>query len=390
MHLRGMRIIYFDYNATTPLDSGVRQSVVDALGPEFFGNPSSVHRMGRRTRAMLDDARDRAAQLLGCKPSEITFTSGGTEANNLAILGTARALRPRGSHLVTSPTEHPAVLAAFKHLALHEGFQLTLLPVSATGQVDPQDVRRSLRPDTLLVSVMSANNETGTLQPIREIGEVCHNHGVVFHTDAVQSFGKAPCLPITSLSADLVSICAHKFHGPKGVGVLYAKSPLRPNSILLGGPQENERRPGTENLPVVMGLLCALERFVDPPVFESPGLRETTARLAQHLAMTDGVRLVTEQTACLPNTVALTVDGADSLSLLAGLDLEGICASSGSACSAGSLEPSHVLLAMGRPHEEAKSFVRFSLGRENTPDEVALLIHVWPQLLARIRSAAKP
>ncbi|MBI3877714.1 MAG: cysteine desulfurase, partial [Verrucomicrobia bacterium] len=248
-----MRTIYFDYNATTPLDPAVREAMLPFLG-DVFGNPSSVHHVGRRARALLDDARDRAAHVFSCKPSEIIFTSGGTESVNLAIFGTARLLRDKGRHLITSAVEHHAVLHACQYLARREGFELTVLPVNAEGRVSVDDLARALRPDTVLVSVQAANNETGTLQPVAELGALCRVRGVLFHTDAVQWFGKEQFANIHQFNADLVSVCAHKFHGPKGVGVLFIRSPLHPDPILFGGGHENERRAGTENLAGIVGL----------------------------------------------------------------------------------------------------------------------------------------
>lgn len=356
------------------------------LGP-LFGNPSSIHAVGRQARVQLDDARERAAGFLSCRPSEITFTSGGTESNNLAVLGSARALRHRGNHLVTSPTEHPAVLHCFHYLAQTEGYQLTLLPVDREGHVDPEDVLRALRPDTILVSIMRANNETGTLQPVATIGQMCRERGILFHTDAVQSLGKEPFGKITDFGADLVSLCAHKFHGPKGAGALYIRSPHRLAPLFRGGPQENETRAGTENLAGILGLVSALEQFLAPPVFPETILRALTDQIRVAVGSINGVHLVSPNQR-LANTVAFTVDDCDSLALLAALDLEGVCASSGSACSAGSLEPSHVLLAQGYDRAAASSFVRFSLGRESTKAEVQRLLDVCETIIERIRSSA--
>jgi cysteine desulfurase len=254
--------IYFDYNATTPLDPAVREAMLPFLG-EIWGNPSSVHRIGRKARALLDDARDRTAKFLGAKPSEVVFTSGGTESNNLAVLGAARLLAAKGKHLITSAVEHHAVLHCFEFLE-KEGFSISRLPVDSSGRVSPDDLNRAFRPETTLVSIMAANNEIGTIQPVSKIGALCRERGVIFHTDAVQWFGKEPFENIGKFNADLVSICAHKFHGPKGAGLLWIRSPLQPPPIMLGGSHENERRPGTENLAAIIGLVAALERFVQP------------------------------------------------------------------------------------------------------------------------------
>lgn len=376
--------LYFDYNATTPLDPGVRAVLLRAL-EEPWGNPSSVHRLGRAARACLDDARDQVAALFRCRPSEIVFTAGGTEANNLAVLGAARARRDRGRHLLCSPTEHPAVLHAHESLARHEGFTLTLLPVDDAGRVSPEAVAALLRPDTVLVSVMAANNETGLLQPVAEIGGVCRARGILFHTDAVQAFGKLPFKDIDQFQADLVTLCAHKIHGPKGVGLLYVRSPLLLSPVLVGGAQEGERRAGTENLPLILGMVDAILRFVSDPVFPAAMLAPWTASLAAVLGGLEGVHLHSRGSSCLSNTLAFSVEDTDSIALLAALDLAGICASSGSACASGSVEPSHVLRAMGVPEALAGALVRFSLGRETRPEEVTQVLDLLPPLLTQVR-----
>jgi cysteine desulfurase len=361
--------IYFDYNATTPLDGAVREAMLPFLGG-VFGNPSSVHHVGRQARAALDDARDRVAAVWRARPGEVVFTSGGTESNNLAVFGAARLLRDRGRHLIASSIEHHAVLNSFQYLARREGFEVTYLPVDQEGIVSPDDLKKAIRAETILVSIMSANNETGSIQPVAALGEICRAHGVVFHTDAVQSLGKQPFEDIHQFNADLVSVCAHKFHGPKGVGALFIKSPLHPDPIIFGGGHENERRAGTENLAGIIGLAEAMERFVKTPVFEAQKLLPLTAELIDFAASLEGVDFRGSPRSRLSNTAAFTVAGCDSITLLAGLDMEGICASSGSACSAGSLEPSHVLSAMGVDKNAANSLVRFSLGRDSTAGEV--------------------
>lgn len=383
-HVVGMRPIYLDYNATTPLDPTVR-GAMEPYWESVWGNPSSVHAIGRAARAALDDRRYRMAAAWKCKPSEVVFTSGGTEANHLAIVGTARLRRSRGNHLVTSAVEHPAVLETFRSLSRHDGFALTILPVDTDGQVSCDCLVAALRPDTILVSIMSANNEVGTLQPIAQLGRICRERGITFHTDAVQAFGKLPFLDIHQFEADLVTVCAHKFHGPKGAGALFIRSPLQPMPMLVGGGQENERRAGTENLPAIVGLVEAFERFVPHPVFPSDRLKSWTGQLATTAASIPGVTIRGHPLERLANTVAFTVAGADSIALMAALDLEGICASSGSACSAGSLEPSHVLEAMGVPKAETNALVRLSLGRETTSEEVERVCHQLPGILNRLR-----
>lgn len=376
------RTIYFDYNATTPLDAGVREAMLPFLD-EVWGNPSSIHHVGRKARSLLDDARDRAAKVLGSKPSEVIFTSGGTESNNLAIFGAARLRKPKGLHIITSSIEHHAVLHCFQYLAEKEGFEVTYLPVSREGFVSPDDLKKAMRADTTLVSVMAANNEIGTIQPVAELGAICRERGVLFHTDAVQWFGKEPFTHIHQFNADLVSICAHKFHGPKGAGALFIKSPLLPDPIAFGGGHENERRAGTENLPAIIGFVEALERFVRVPVFQRSRLEPLTKRLVTLAESLEGVSVLGSRHSRLANTVSFTVAGTDSISLLAGLDLEGICASSGSACSAGSLEPSHVLTALGLERRLANSLVRFSLGRDSTAEEVAFAESTLPSVIKR-------
>lgn len=379
-----MRTIYFDYNATTPLDPEVREEMLPYLG-QVFGNPSSVHHVGRQARALLDNARERVASVLNCKPNEVIFTSGGTESVNLAIFGCARLFQGKGRHIITSAIEHHAVLHSCHYLAKREGFEVTYLPVNSDGRVAADALANAMRPDTILVSVMAANNEIGTIQPVAELGELCRQRGVLFHTDAVQWFGKEPFSDIHQFNADLVSICGHKFHGPKGVGALYVKSPLLPDPILFGGAHENERRAGTENLAGIIGLAAALEHFVMTPVFPKEDLRGLTHRLAAFLdkLKDQGVRVRGSQEHRLSNTLAFTVRGCDSISLLAGLDLEGICASSGSACSAGSLEPSHVMTAIGVEKESANSLVRLSLGRESTLAEVEQVEEILPRVIGR-------
>ncbi len=381
-----VKTIYFDYNATTPLDAAVRDVMLPYLD-EVFGNPSSVHHVGRRARALLDDARDRVASLWGSKPSEVVFTSGGTESANLAVFGVARLLRHKGRHIITSAIEHHAVLHCCEYLVKNEGFEATYLPVNLEGRVSVESLAAAFRPDTILVSIMAANNETGTVQPVPELGALCQERGVIFHTDAVQWFGKEPFARISQFNADLVSLCAHKIHGPKGAGALFIKSPLRLDPILFGGRHENERRAGTENLAGSIGLTEALERFVRTPVFAQDRLLPLTQKLISlvHKLEGDGAVFRGSLTQRLCNTVAFTVRGCDSIALLAGLDLEGICASSGSACSAGSLEPSHVLSAMDVEKEAANALIRFSLGRDSSLAEVQRVEEVLPEIIGRVQ-----
>lgn len=380
-----MRSVYLDYNATTPLDPKVREVMLPFLG-DFFGNPSSIHHIGRKARSFLDDCRDRVSQVWKCKPSEVVFTSGGTESNSLGICGTARLMKPKGRHLITTAIEHHAVLHTIEYLVNKEGFEMTILPVDAEGVVSTQDLESALRDDTILVSIMAANNETGAIQPVSELGAICKKHEVLFHTDAVQWFGKEPFESIHQFNADLVSVCGHKFHAPKGVGALFIKSPLLPDPILFGGGHENERRAGTENLSGIAGLVEAMEQFVTTPIFARSDLQPLTDSMAV-LTEIDGVNLSSPISGKLANTISFTVSGSDSMTLLAALDMEGICASSGSACSAGSLNPSHVISAMGRSEEDANSLVRFSLGRETKEEDVAFVLNKFPEIIDRIRTS---
>ena len=379
-----MRTIYLDYNATTPLDSEVKKVMMAALD-EDWGNPSSVHHVGQRARALLDDARDRVATTLKCKPSEIIFTSGGSESTNLALFGVARLFRDKGRHIITSQVEHHAVLNPCEYLANNEGFEVTFLPVDSVGKVAVESVREALRPDTILVSIMAANNEIGTLQPYAEIGELCSENGVLFHTDAVQCFGKLPISDISHFNADLVSLCSHKFHGPKGAGLLFVKSPLLPHPILHGAAHENDRRAGTENLPAILGLAEAIVRFVPTPPFPDNKISLLADRLISGLDAIDAAFFLGERDSSLRlfNTVSFFVEGSDSIALLGALDLEGICASSGSACSSGSVNPSHVVKAMGVNEKGANSLVRLSLGRFSSAEEIAFVLNALPCVIDR-------
>jgi len=385
-----VRTIYLDYNATTPLDADVRAAMLPGL-EEVWGNPSSVHHVGQRARALLDDARDRVASTLKCKPSEIIFTSGGSESTNLALHGMARQLRDRGRHIITSAIEHHAVLQPCEYLLNNEGFEVTFLPVDSSGCVAVDSVREALRPDSVLVSIMAANNEVGTLQPVSQIGDLCAEMGVVFHTDAVQCFGKEPFYGMGAFNADLVSLCAHKFHGPNGAGLLFAKSPLLPDPIVHGAPHENERGAGTENLAGILGLCVAIARFVPSPVFPMDALAPLANQLIEMIDATDGATFIGDRSASnrLANTVAFTVEGTDSIALLSGLDMEGLCASSGSACASGSVTPSHVALAMGAPPAESNALVRLSLGRETTAEEISASCEIIPRVIERCRTANK-
>jgi cysteine desulfurase len=360
-------MIYLDYNATTPLCDAAREAMLPYLG-RHFGNPSSVHGAGREARAAVDDARDKLAALLHAKPHEIIFTGGGTESCNLAVLGLARCGSLRGGHVVSNKAEHHAVLNALEHLEQHENFEVTWLDLSHDGIIDLDQLAAAIRPETRLVSMMTANNETGVIQPMREISKICRERGVLLHSDMVQSFGKID----TDVSlVDAASFAAHKFYGPKGVGFLYLRSGLSIQPIMFGGAHENERRPGTENVAAIVGMAAAAEWTLRDRGSE----QERDGRLRDELwtRISHNVPDAKQNGANTPrlaNTLNVSLLGLDSEMLLIALDLEGICASSGSACMVGSVVASHVLLAMGLPIERARSAVRFSLGKWTTADEI--------------------
>src|SRR4029450_11484079 len=360
-------MIYLDYNATTPLCDAAREAMLPYLD-RLFGNPSSVHRAGRESRAAIDNARDKLAALLRIKPNEIVFTSGGTESCNLAVFGLARSRMQRGGHVISAKTEHHAVLNAIEHLEKHEGFEVTWLNVSRDGIIDVDQLAGTIRPETRLVSIMTAHNETGVIQPMREISSICRERGVLLHSDMVQSFGKINA----DLSlVDAASFAAHKFYGPKGVGFLLLRSGLSIQPIMFGGAHENERRTGTENVAAIVGMAAAAEWTLRDRESE----QERQARLRDELwaRIAENVPDAKQYGATAPrlaNTLNVSLLGIDSEMLLIALDLEGVCASSGSACMVGSLVASHVLLAMGLPMQRAHSAVRFSLGKWTTADEI--------------------
>ena len=377
-------VIYLDHNATTPL----APEVLEAMRPyleKFHGNASSIHAAGRETRAALDGSRDRLAALLGCRSHEIIFTGGGTESNNLALLGLARANAARGKHLITCATEHHAVLHPLEHLQKREGFRLTVLGVDARGLLDPAEVRRALTPETTLVSVMTANNETGIRQPVTEIAALCREQGVLFHSDAIQSFGKEPL----TCDADALSLAAHKFYGPKGAGLLRLRGGISIERIAFGGSHEGDRRPGTENVAAVVGMACAAEIAAAATANETVRLAPLREQLWHGIraAFPAAVRN-SDPALSLANTLNVSFPGLDGESVLINLDLAGICASSGSACMVGSIQPSHMLLAMGVPRDLAQATVRFSLGKNTTQDEIADAVRRIAGIFARLRDAA--
>ena len=380
--------VYLDYNATTPVDPAVLDAMLPFLG-EYFGNAGSVHSAGQRARAAVDAARDSVAALIGAKPSEIVFTSGGTEADNLALFGTVAASPKPRKHVITTAIEHHAILHSCDELA-RQGVEVTVVPVSTApdsqGIVDPEEIRRALRPETVLISVMHANNELGTIQRIEEIGRIAAEAGVCFHCDAVQSAGKVP-LDVNKLGADLLSISAHKFCGPKGAGALYVRSGRQIAPRFYGGHAERDRRPGTENVPGIVGLGKAAE--LARKLLPADGVRLGGLRDRLETALLERIPNVLingDRSRRVPNTSNLSFPGAGGEALLIALDLQGIACSTGAACSSGSTEPSHVLLAAGLSHDDARSSLRFSLGRPTTVGEIDRAIEVIPAVVARIRA----
>jgi len=377
--------IYFDHNATTPVDPAVLEVVIRALRDEF-GNASSVHHFGQRAKAVLDDARTAVSALVGGEPSEVVFTSGGTEADNFALRGVAEALEPTGrKHLIASTIEHEAVLVTLKALA-RRGWKTTLLPVGSTGIVRPEALRDAITPDTALVSVMHANNEIGTIQPIAELAQIARASGALFHTDAVQSAGKIR-VDVRALGVDLASISAHKFYGPKGAGALWIRRGTRIAAILTGGKHERSRRAGTENVAGIAGLGTAAQlalKKLDAEAARLAGLRDRLESAV--LAAVPGTAINGARTPRVPNTTNISFDGIEAESLLIALDLEGIAVSTGSACSSGTLEPSHVLRAMGLPSHRTQNSIRISLGARNTDEEVDAFLEKVPRVVAKLRT----
>jgi cysteine desulfurase len=368
---------YLDDNATTPLDPRVA-ALMERLLREPLGNPSSLHAEGRRARGEIDLARDRVAEWLKRKPSEIIFTSGGTESCNLAVQGLARAHTEKGRHLVTAKTEHHAVLNAFHALERSGGFEVTWLDVDSDGLIDPAALKKVLRADTTLVSVMSANNETGVRQPMKEIGEICAERGVLFHTDAIQSVGKEE-IDVAAWQVSALSLTAHKFHGPHGAGVLWLKPGVSIQRLMEGGAHENERRPGTENTVAIAGLAEALHLCGRIEPAEAERQFRWIENLWSGLRTLGGVRRNGHAGQRLPNTLNVSFEGLHGEDLLIGLDLAGLAVSSGSACLVGSVQPSHVLAAMGLLSEEAAATVRFSIGshiRDVDLSEIIRLVRV--------------
>ena len=381
-----MRRVYLDNNATTP----ALPEVLEAMRPYFgehFGNASSIHHHGQETRAAVERARESVAALLGCRASEVVFTSGGTEADNLAIFGLARP----GDHVITSTVEHHAVLNACKHLAKYPGMagcEVTYIPVDGRGLVDPADVKRAIRPNTKLITIMLANNETGVLQPVAEIGKIAAEADVYFHTDAVQAAGKIP-VNVNQIGCDLLTISGHKIHGPQGVGALYVRKGTGIEPMLYGGSHERSRRAGTENVPGIVGLakaaelaLAGFERGDDHADQKMAAARD---HLERELLNIEASGLNGEGTPRVPNTTNIYFDGIEGEALVIALDLKGLAVSTGAACSSGAIEPSHVLTAMGLSRDRAKCCIRFSLGKQNTAEDVDFALSLIPETVARLR-----
>ncbi len=368
---------YFDHNATTPVAREVLEALVPALG-EVYGNASSIHYYGQAAKQRLEMARRQTATLLHCDAREIVFVSGGTEADNLAIFGVTRLARGSRKHVITSAIEHPAVLNTCAELE-REGVDVTYLPVGPDGAVDPDDVRRALRPETVLVSIMHANNETGVLQPVQELAAIAHEGGALFHADGVQAAGKI-AVDVRELGVDLYSISGHKLYAPKGIGALYVKRDTKLQPLLYGGRHERERRAGTENVPGAVALGCAAVR---QPAGELGRLRDRLERGILESVPDSGVNGA--NSARVPNTTNIYIDGIEGEPMVISLDLKGFAISSGSACSSGAVEPSHVLLAMGLRAERARSSLRFSLGESNTEEQVDALIDAVAESAAQLR-----
>ncbi len=379
-----MRNIYLDHNATTP----VHPEVLEAMLPyysEKFGNPSSIHASGREAKAALEDARNRVADLLGCKPSEIYFTSGGTESDNFAIKGVAFANRAKGKHVITSPIEHHAVSRSCEFLQ-REGFEITWLPVDSVGLVDPDDLRRAIKSGTTLVTIMHANNETGIIQDLKALVAVAHESDIYFHTDAVQSTGKIP-YKIPELGCDLLSISAHKLYGPKGVGVLYIKSGVKIQPWNQGGGHEKGRRAGTENVAGIVGLAKALEIANRDMEKETVKLISMTTRFYNLVKeRIPDIRLNGSFEKRVPNTLNISFKAIEGESMILSLDMKGISVSSGSACTSGATEPSHVLLAMKIPPELAHGSLRFSFGRSNKEEDIEYVVDILAKEVQRLRN----
>jgi len=379
-----MKRVYLDHAATTTTDP----EVIKAMLPYFtdrFGNPSSIHTFGQEGKAAIEEVREKIASLLGAKPEEIIFTSGGTESNNFALKGAAYANEHKGDHIITSSIEHHAVIEPCKFLE-KRGFKITYLPVDKEGLVNPEDVKKTITDKTILISVMHANNEIGTIEPIAEIGRIAEEKEIYFHTDAVQTFGHLP-INVDELNVDLLSVSAHKLYGPKGVGALYVRKGTRMASFMHGGDQERRRRASTENVPAIVGFGKAVEIAKGMMGEEAEKLTPLRDKLIKGIfERIEHVRLSGHLTIRLPNNVNVSIEFVEGESMLLNLDMEGIAASTGSACSSSSLEPSHVLLSLGLSPELAHGSLRFTLGRYTKEEDIDYVLEVLPKIVTKLRS----
>ncbi len=380
-----MQKVYLDNAATTK----VRDEVVEAMLPyftEYFGNPSSLHLFAREAGKGLDTARAQVAKALNAKPEEIIFTGGGSESDNMVLRGIPEAYKKKGKHVITSAVEHHAVLHTLEAMEREGRVEVTYLPVDEYGMVTAEQVEKAIRPDTVLVSIMFANNEVGTIMPIEQIGETCKKHGVLFHTDAVQAVGHVP-VDVEKMHIDLLSLSGHKFHGPKGVGALYVRKGVRIPALILGGAQERRKRAGTENVPGIVGMGKAIELATAELEDNAAKMKVLRDRLIFGIpARIPDVKLNGHPTERLPNNVNFSIRFIEGESILLMLDLNGIAASSGSACTSGSLDPSHVLLAMGLPHEVAHGSLRLTLSEFTTPEEIDYVLDTLPPIVEKLRA----
>jgi len=377
------RIIYADNAATTALSETALQAMLPYL-TEHYGNPNSIYSIGRAARRAVEDARKKVAEAIGALPEEIIFTSGGSESDNWAVTGTVRKLAAKGKHIISSQIEHHAMLHTLQALE-KSGCEVTYLPVDPLGRISLDDLRAAIRPDTILISIMTANNEIGTVMPVREIGQVAKEAGVLFHTDAVQAVGHIP-INVKEMNLDMLSLSAHKFRGPKGVGALYVKKGYRLPPMILGGAQERNSRAGTENVAGIVGLAAALQDAVQHMEENTRKVKALRDRLIGGVLKSPYTRLTGDPDNRLPGLASFVIEYIEGESLVLSLDAQGVCASSGSACSSGSLDPSHVLMAIGLPHETAHGSLRLSLGENNTDQDVDDILAILPPIVERLRA----
>lgn len=378
-----MKEIYLDNNATSRIHPDVAEAILECQR-ECYGNPSSIHDPGLKAQAAVNQAKEKIADFLGCKPRDIIFTSGGTESNNLAIKGLSLAHREKGNHIITNQIEHPSILTTCKYLE-SQGFEVTYLPVDHYGLIDCKELKKAINNKTILISIMHANNEVGTIQPINEIGDIARSKDVLFHTDAVQSFGKIP-INVNESKIDLLTLSAHKSNGPKGIGLLYVREGIKLTPLLHGGEQEGGRRAGTENVPNIVGLGKLVELLKQDMDRRNQLLTRLRDRLFEGIKDKGiSVELNGHPTSRLPNTLNINFDKIEGRTLIISLNLEGIAASQGSACTIGTMKASHVLTAMGKTPEEIQGSIRFSLGYENTEEEIDHVVNLMPKVIKYAR-----